>query len=141
MKNPKIINGGIHSDVRGSISFVNDFDFSKVKRFYNICHTNTEIIRAWQGHKEESKWFYVSSGSFKVVLIKIDDWSKASQIDSPIEFHLEFSEPRVLFIPGGYVNGFQATTPNSQMMVFSDFTIEESQNDDFRFDKDLWYKW
>tara|TARA_R110002124_G_scaffold170608_4_gene338200 strand:- start:8024 stop:8449 length:426 start_codon:yes stop_codon:yes gene_type:complete len=141
MKDPKIISGGIHSDERGSISFVNGFDFSEVKRFYNICHSTTEIIRAWQGHKEESKWFYVSSGSFKIVLVKIDDWALGIKANLPLEFHLDFSEPQILFIPGGYVNGFQATSPDSQLMVFSNFTMEESKNDDFRFEKDLWYKW
>lgn len=141
MKTPKIINGGFHSDERGSISFVNEFDFSEVKRFYNICHPTTEVIRAWQGHKEESKWFYVNSGSFKIVLVKIDDWGLGTNANMPVEFHLDFSEPQILFIPGGYVNGFQATSPNSKLMVFSNFTIEESKNDDFRFDKSLWYKW
>ena len=141
MKDPKIISGGIHSDERGSISFINEFDFSEVKRFYNIYHSSTEVVRAWQGHKEESKWFYVSSGSFKIVLVKIDDWDLGRTANLPLEFHLEFSKPQILFIPGGYVNGFQATTSDSKLMVFSDFTIEESKNDDFRFDKNLWYKW
>ena len=74
-------------------------------------------------------------------MVKIDDWALGIKANLPLEFHLDFSEPQILFIPGGYVNGFQATSPDSQLMVFSNFTMEESKNDDFRFEKDLWYKW
>jgi len=141
MIEPQIISGGIHTDERGSISFVNGFDFSMIKRFYNISHPSTEIIRAWQGHKVEKKWFYVCSGSFKIITVKIADWDQATPADSPLEFHLHVSDPKILFIPGGYVNGFQATVSDSKLMVFSDVTMEESINDDFRFDKNLWYNW
>ena len=75
-KEPQIVPGGIHSDERGSISFVNGFSFTGVKRFYSISHSTTDIIRAWQGHQVESKWFFVASGSFKIVLVKIADWGQ-----------------------------------------------------------------
>jgi hypothetical protein len=53
---PTIITGGSHTDNRGTISFVNDFKFEGVERFYTIHHPNTKIIRAWQGHTQESKY-------------------------------------------------------------------------------------
>ena len=39
------------------------------------------------------------------------------------------------------MTGFKALEANSKMMVFSSFTVEESSNDNYRFDKDKWYDW
>ena len=36
MKDPKVISGGVAIDDRGSVTFVNDFDFLGVKRFYQV---------------------------------------------------------------------------------------------------------
>lgn len=57
------------------------------------------------------------------------------------EFMLSENENKILCIPGGYVSGFQANESKSKMIVFSDFSLEESLNGDFRFDKSLWYNW
>jgi len=137
----KIIVGGEFNDTRGTIFFVNDFDMKEVKRFYAIEHPNTKIVRAWQGHKIEKKWFYCIKGSFEVALIKIDDWSDPSTDLKCEEFVLKGAESEVLFIPGGYVNGFRALNNNSKMIIFSDKSIGDSEADDFRFDKNLWKKW
>ncbi|WP_209329495.1 WxcM-like domain-containing protein [Lunatimonas salinarum] len=138
---PQIIQGGFHSDERGSIAFVNSFVFEGVKRFYSILHPNTETVRAWQGHKLERKWFFVASGSFKLVLVKIGDWNTPLADGQPYEYLLDEEKPKILAVPGGYVNGFQATSPNSRLMVFSDASVEESVRDDYRFEKNLWYRW
>ncbi len=136
-----IIAGGIHSDARGTIFFINDFDMSAVKRMYMIEHPDASIVRAWQGHKLEQKWFVVTAGSFKVALIAPDNWNEPSK-DLPVqEFTLSASEPSVLHIPGGYLNGFKALEPNSKITVFSDATVEESKADDYRFEKDKWFSW
>lgn len=134
----EIICGGIHTDERGTISFVNDFDMANIRRFYSIDIPDTTIIRAWQGHKLETKCFYVQKGSFLVCAIKIDNWENPSaqlRVEKTILHH---TESKVLIIPGGYVNGFKALKPNSSLIVFSDFTIEESKNDDYRFKSDFW---
>lgn len=138
---PKLIRGGIHTDERGSLSFVNTFDFDRVQRFYQIAHPTTDIIRAWQGHKIESKWFFVSSGAFKIVLVKIDNWDQPSNDLKPLEFFLDDKDPIVLHVAGGYANGFQALIPHSKLIVFSNLTVEDSKGDNFRFEKDKWYKW
>jgi dTDP-4-dehydrorhamnose 3,5-epimerase len=138
---PQIIQGGTHEDARGKLTFFNDFDLKEVKRFYVIEHPDTEVVRAWQGHKIEQKWFYVLEGSFKVVLVKPDNWDHSSKILSQNEFILKAAENQVLHIPGGFVNGFKALEANSKMMVFSDFAINDAGSDDFRFDKRLWYDW
>jgi dTDP-4-dehydrorhamnose 3,5-epimerase len=138
---PQIIQGGKHEDQRGRLIFFNEFDMSPVKRFYMIEHTDIETVRAWQGHKKEEKWFYVISGGFKVALVQPDDWENPSRDLKPEEYVLKAEDNRVLYIPGGWANGFKALSPGSKMMVFSSFTVDESSNDNFRFDKSMWYEW
>jgi dTDP-4-dehydrorhamnose 3,5-epimerase len=138
---PSIVNGSQHSDARGKISFINDCDLSKAKRFYVIEPADTEIVRAWQGHQFEEKWFYVVEGSFKIVLVKPDNWQHPS-LDLPVEdYKLSADKIQILHVPAGYANGFQALESKSKIVVFSSFTVEESVKDDFRYDKSLWYKW
>jgi dTDP-4-dehydrorhamnose 3,5-epimerase len=73
--------------------------------------------------------------------VKLDHWDSPSK-DLPLqEFILDSDRNYILHVPEGYATGLQANAPNSKLMVFSDFTLEESANDDFRFDKELWYNW
>jgi len=141
IKNPTIIQGGEHEDARGRLTFFNDFNMNQVRRFYVIEHPDTSIVRAWQAHKKEQKWFYVVEGAFKVVLVQPDDWGNPSKTLATEEFILKSATPKVLHVPGNYANGFKAIEPKSRIMVFSSFTVEESANDNFRFDKNLWYDW
>lgn len=130
----QLIKGNIHQDHRGIIKFVNDFHFENVKRFYTITHPNTSTIRAWQGHKLETKYFYVTKGSFLINWIKIDNWQQPSK-DLNIKKHtLSDTQSEILIIPPGHVNGFRALEPESTLMVYSDMSVEESKEDDYRFD-------
>lgn len=58
------IKGGMHEDTRGILYYVNDTNSGFYRRFYIINHPQTDIVRAWQGHKVEEKAFYVINGSF-----------------------------------------------------------------------------
>jgi dTDP-4-dehydrorhamnose 3,5-epimerase len=136
-----IIQGAQFEDERGKVIFFNEFDMSGVRRFYLIEHPDTLVVRAWQGHKKEQKWFYAISGSFKVVLVQPDNWERPSPELKAEEFLLKAGDNTILHIPGNYANGFKALEPKSKIMVFSSFTVEESSNDNFRFDKNLWYNW
>lgn len=84
------------------------------------------IIRAWQGHKRETKWFFVAKGRFLVKTMQMENLNDITQII------LSDKESKVLEIPGGYYNGFQALEKGSVLMVFSDFMLDESKNDDYR---------
>ncbi|PZX50258.1 dTDP-4-dehydrorhamnose 3,5-epimerase [Algoriphagus ratkowskyi] len=57
------------------------------------------------------------------------------------EFVLDASLPTVLLVPGGYANGLQAKSINSSLMIFSNLKLDEAKNDDYRFEKDLFYNW
>ena len=115
---PSIITGGVHEDNRGRNTFVNEFDFTDVRRFYTVQNNSTETIRAWQGHKIENKYFFVTSGSFLICSVKIDDWENPSR-DLPIEkFIMSANEGNILMMPAGYANGIKALEEGSKLMVF-----------------------
>jgi dTDP-4-dehydrorhamnose 3,5-epimerase-like enzyme len=137
----ELIKGGIHTDQRGTLRFFNNFDLGPIKRFYVSEHADVNVVKAWQGHKKEQKWFYVIAGSFKVVLVQPDDWDSPSENLKYEKFVLDVNKNEVLSVPGGHASGFKALLPNSKLMVFSDFSLDDSLNDDFRYGKDLWYKW
>ena len=59
----KIFSGGLAADSRGLVSFVNNFHFKKVKRFYQIQNSSSSPVRAFHGHMKETKCFYVVNGS------------------------------------------------------------------------------
>lgn len=123
------------------MTFVNAFDLLDIRRFYTIHPRSTDVIRAWQGHQIESKWFYCLRGSFIINLVEIDDWQQPSLKLTPISFQLDVNKSEILYIPPGYANGFMATTSNSSLLIFSDTRLEQSTNDDFRFDANLWFDW
>lgn len=136
-----LISGNVFKDYRGTLRFFNTLSLLPVKRFYIITHENETIVRAWQGHKVESKWFYVLKGAFDFVLFQPDSWDKPSSNQSLNKFTIHANDNKILYVPGGYVNGFKALSPDSEVMVFSDATLEDSSKDNYRYDATLWYKW
>jgi len=138
---PYLIDGGIHEDDRGKLLFVNKFKFDNVKRFYVIKHSNADVVRAWQGHKHETKYFVCLSGGFNIELVRIDNWTNPSIDLNAVGFKLNETCVKILVAPPGFANGIKAFLPNSLLLVYSDKTIDESKNDNYRFDKNLWFNW
>ena len=68
----ELINGGVAVDDRGQLSFVNDFDFTDVKRFYMVENHEQGFIRAWHGHKKEGKYVYVPSGAILIGTVNLE---------------------------------------------------------------------
>jgi|TARA_R100000081_G_C4707935_1_gene111220 dTDP-4-dehydrorhamnose 3,5-epimerase len=130
----KIIDGGVAVDDRGQLSFVNDFNFENVKRFYMVENHEKGFIRAWHGHKKEGKYVYVPSGAILIGAVDLD----TEQVD---RFVLSSSKPQVLYIPPGYANGFMNLQDNTKVIFFSTSTLEESMGDDIRFEWDKWNIW
>lgn len=136
--NPKIIQGGIFSDHRGTITYVNDFDFKTIERFYTISNSEENPIRAWHGHKLDAKNFYCISGSFKIHFIKIDNWENPSK-DLPIETVLvNVTDSKIVHIPAGYANAIQSLEKDSKLLSFSTLPLANVAEDDVRFDSDYW---
>jgi dTDP-4-dehydrorhamnose 3,5-epimerase len=141
MGKPYIINGGIYSDNRGSLKYVNDFSLAKVKRFYSISMSPESEPRAWQGHKEENKYFYCVKGSFIINLVKIDNWENPNTNLDVLSFFLSENKSEILVIPGGYANGIKAKEQESRLLVFSEKTINESEIDEQKYESALWINW
>ena len=126
MEECKILNGGIFVDDRGTLRFVNEFNFDNVKRFYQVENHERGFIRAWHGHKKEGKYVYVAHGSAWIGVIYMEDTDK---IDKVV---LSDKSPKILWIPPGKYNGFQTLEENTTILFFSTTTIEESKGDDYR---------
>jgi len=135
---PKIIQGGNFSDHRGTISYVNDFDFKGIERFYIISNSDENPIRAWQGHKLDSKNFYCLNGSFKIHFIKIDNWENPSQ-DLVIEtVMVSESDSKIVHVPAGYANAIESLETNSKLISFSTLPLVNVKEDDVRYPSDYW---
>lgn len=127
--------------MRGSLLFVNNFDFKSVKRFYQIVHPDISVVRAWQGHKIEHKYFFVAQGSFVIATVGVDDFSNPSLTLQVKETILTTGNPAILSVPPGFANGIKALSSNSILMVYSNLTLIESRQDEYRFDPSLWLNW
>lgn len=139
---PQLIEGGKHQDHRGTISFINDFSLERIKRFYTLLHPNTDIVRAWQGHKKQSRCFHVTKGVFCIACVKIDDWESPSKSLRANTFIIKSEEPSVLFVPKGYANGIKALQNDSILLAFSETSFDNKiENDEFRYDSNLWVDW
>jgi dTDP-4-dehydrorhamnose 3,5-epimerase and related enzymes len=133
-----LIQGNSYTDERGTLRFINDFHFDGIKRFYTISHPGTSMIRAWQGHKIETKYFFVTKGEFLICWVEIDNWENPGKELKVNKQILSANDPQMLIIPAGNANGFKALETDSQLIVFSDLTLEEAKNDDYRFERDYW---
>ncbi len=114
-------------DDRGYFTAIN-FE-SGMKRAYLIRNHKAGIIRAFHGHKKEEKTFYCLKGAFKVICISMDerDWKS---------FTITEKGNNMLKIPSGVYNGFVSLTDDSELLVLSSSTFEESKGDDFRIPYD-----
>lgn len=146
----KLIDGGVAVDDRGSVRFVNDFDFTDVKRFYQVENHQQGFIRAWHAHSKEGKYVYVPRGSAIIGAVRIE---KRGPVDGvaddallvpegePEAYVVSSYRPKVLWIPPGYANGFMNLESDTILQFFSTSTLEDSLNDDIRFPYDQWDIW
>lgn len=135
---PTLINGNCHSDPRGFLLYNNDFDVSAIKRIYTIENQGIDFVRAWQGHKIQQRWFVAVQGSFKIKLIKIDDWEHPSKELSPHEFILNSEKLDVLYVPSGYANSIQSMAEGARLLVMADYLLGEV-DDEYRFAPDYFF--
>jgi dTDP-4-dehydrorhamnose 3,5-epimerase-like enzyme len=135
---PRIIEGQVFEDYRGSVSFVNDFKFNEIERFYIITNSEENPIRAWQGHKIDCKNFYCIQGSFRIHYVKIDNWESPSK-DLVIKSELLIaSESKILHIPNGYANAIESLENGAKLISFSTLPLDKISDDDVRYDINTW---
>ena len=140
IKQPSQFERGFSEDHRGSVEFYNDIDLSLFKRFYVVSNPKRGTVRAWHGHKNEGKLIKVIEGNFLIGVVKIDNWGKPSK-----ELKLDLFEVNpdgdLLYVPPGYANGAMNLVPNSSIMYFSTAHLDDSKEDDYRFDSKFWDPW
>lgn len=133
---PKLIAGDMARDARGSVAFVNAFQFEGVKRFYVIDNASVGVPRAWHGHWKEEKYVFVAAG--RAVICAAD-----MRTGRVLRFEMSAQEPSVLHIPAGWANGSMALESSTKIIHFSTVTLAESEKDDTRYPinafSDVWY--
>jgi dTDP-4-dehydrorhamnose 3,5-epimerase-like enzyme len=137
----ELMRGDLAVDDRGEVSFVNEFAFEGVKRFYTVGNHASGFIRAWHGHRHEAKYVMAIRGASLVCCVEIDDWANPSPGLEVQRFVLDARKPAVLHVPAGYVNGFMTLTPGAKLIFFSTATLDESSADDIRFPSRFWDPW
>lgn len=135
---PKIIQGGNFSDHRGTISYVNDFSFEDIERFYIISNSDENPIRAWQGHKLDAKNFYCLKGSFKIHFVKIDNWESPAKNLNIETILVSELDSKVVHIPAGYANAIESLENNSKLISFSTLPLINVKEDEARYPLDYW---
>jgi dTDP-4-dehydrorhamnose 3,5-epimerase len=128
-------------DDRGELSFNNEINLLGVLRYYLIENHNSNFIRAWHGHKKEEKYIRCIKGAFQVSVVKIDNFKNPNKKLKVETWYLSEKSPDMLYIPGGYANGTKSLEKNSQLLIFSNSSIEETLKDDYRFSYDYWNPW
>jgi dTDP-4-dehydrorhamnose 3,5-epimerase len=137
----EIIRGVLSADDRGEVAFVNDFHFDRVKRYYLVSNYRQGFVRAWHAHRRERKYVTVVQGSALVGVVCIDDWEHPSKDLEVLTFTLSAHAPAILCIPPGYANGFMSLTENCKILFFSTASLDESKDDDIRYDSRYWDIW
>ena len=141
MSEPRLIEGEARVDDRGELLFVNDFSFEDVKRFYVVSNHQAGFVRAWHAHRHEGKYVLVLEGAAIVGAVQVDDWKAPSRDNEVHRFVLSAARPAVLYVPPGFANGFKSLTADTKVAFFSTATLEESRDDDVRFDARYWDIW
>jgi dTDP-4-dehydrorhamnose 3,5-epimerase len=135
---PVLLEGGCHVDARGSLSFVNGFDFHGVDRFYWVQPAQAGVLRGWVGHRREHKWFTVVSGEVLVAVVQPDDWQSPRRDLAVSRYVLSGARPQVLHVPPGHATGSVNLAAGAILMIFSSGRIEDAKSDDYRFPVDHW---
>lgn len=138
---PQLIEGNLSIDDRGEVGFVNDFNFDKIKRFYTVSNHKSGFIRAWHAHKKEAKYVTVIQGAALIGAVEIDNWDTPSKENKIWKYTLSEHKPCILYIPCGYANGFMSLTAETKLIFFSTSSINETKDDDIRYDAYYWNPW
>lgn len=134
----RLIPGGLHTDARGTVAFVNDFDFQGVQRFYTIRPRQEGQVRGWIGHQREHKWFTCVQGQVLIAVVRPDCWEKPAR-DLPVQsYTLSDPRPAVLHVPAGHATASVSLSENVVLIVFSSGRLPVASQDDYRFAPDYW---
>ncbi len=131
-----LTNGGVATDDRGVLKYVNQVppEFEQVQRFYQVENFAPRFVRAWHGHRVESKFVWVTKGSVFISYVSMDVNLEEYDEDDFTVVVLSSNLPRLLHIPSNNYNGFMTLEEDTRIMFFSTSTLSESASDDHRLD-------
>tara|TARA_B110000238_G_C16131019_1_gene441432 strand:- start:580 stop:1017 length:438 start_codon:yes stop_codon:yes gene_type:complete len=138
---PKIIEGNRIFDNRGSVQFNNDLKFQKIKRFYVVHNYSKNFVRAWHGHLKEEKYISCTKGTFQISAVQLDNIKKPGKKNKIFSFIVNENDNKFVHIPKGYANGTMSFEDNSKLLIFSTSDLNESINDDYRYESTYWDPW
>ncbi len=141
LDNPSLIDGDSFYDQRGSVSFINNLDLINIKRFYIVENHQQNFVRAWHAHKFEQKVFICIEGAAQISAVKVNNFENPSKDMEIFNFFLSEKKMQCVFIPKGYANGSMSLIKKTRLLIFSDSSLKESLNDDYRFPYDFWDNW
>lgn len=130
-----ILKGNRHEDIRGIITYNNEFDATKIKRIYTIENHSTEFVRGWQGHKIEQRWFACMKGKFEISVIVIDDFDNPSTNAKINKYILSSEALTYLHIHAGCLTAIRSLEEESKLLVLADYELGEIE-DEYRFELD-----
>lgn len=133
-----LLEGDIQTDERGTVRFVNTFDFHDIKRFYVVQNSATHPIRAFHGHKKEGKYVYAGTGKALLCVVYVDNFNHPSKDAFVKRYILSEKNVQILYIPPHFANGWKALEKNTKVIFFSTSSLATSLKDDFRFPYDYW---
>jgi dTDP-4-dehydrorhamnose 3,5-epimerase len=136
-----IVEGEIFRDARGQISSLNAFRFPGVERCYVIHHPDRSVVRGWNGHQFEKKWFYCIKGAFTLGLVEIGNWDSPSADLKAEVYELSENESKIICVPEGYANCIKAREEGSILLVLSNKSIDEALKDSWKYDSSMWVDW
>lgn len=129
----------ISSDDRGVfVPFLNGIDVFTgesslvIKRVYYVYNCGRGIIRGFHFHQYEWKYFCIACGAAKFVAVN------PLHAEERFVFVSSERKPDLVVIPPGYANGWMSLEEKTVLVCGSTATLEESLNDDQRFDPYTW---
>lgn len=144
MSEPKIIKEFFTNDDRGLFTNI-ECNLFIPKRIYVIDNFSEGMIRAFHGHKNEEKLIFCIHGAIKIPVAPLSHFLKEENSPGLPEFQtfvLSQHSHECLYIPKNYCHGVLFLQPNTQILVISSSSVEESLKDDYRFDYNRYgYNW
>ena len=121
-----LYSGKVIKTPSGSIAFCNESDLRPVVRMYELSLEANNEIKAWQVHERESKWMRCTQG---IIMVKTCNL-KTLDVETYI---LDSNEFKWLTIPAGFANGIKPIKKGSKLLVGSDLSLIQAQNDNAKW--------
>lgn len=133
---PKKVKITQFTDSRGSLFFPGSELDVLWKRFYVIENLDEKPVRGWHGHFKERKLVMAIAGSFRIGVVSLEGGPIST---NPVhEFQLDSAGIDALFIPSNSANCIESLGSGSRLLVLSDLSVKESEEDIIRFPIDEW---